>query len=381
LIKSCLFTNEDSNNLNFMKFRFLLISLLLLFALAVSENANAQKKKSYLKKRNRMVSKYKGGSIHFSKNKRYLSGEFNINFNNYFGDLAPQSGRVSTDLSFTRPGVGIYAVYRYTPNLSFRTGLSWSRIKGDDYESADPNEKESLFRYARNLSFRNNLYEFSFQGMWDILGNYGTFLNRVPFTPYVFAGVSVFYHEPKGLAPDLDRNGNPLPEAGEWVKLRPLGTEGQFSTTSMVKGKEYGPIQFSVPAGIGFRAQLNKRFDFAFEIGYKFLFFDYIDDVSGLYVDLGSLDGELAKVMSDRSLEQTAVISGDQRDFEKINTITREISYVSKYDGNTYNTLAGYGHEFPDNLRGNSSDNDHILVTSIKLTYILTGSFQRAKFR
>ncbi len=364
-----------------MKFRYLFLAFFLLFSLAVSENASAQKKKSYLKKKNRQISKYRGGSIHFSKNKRYLSGELNINFNNYFGDLAPKAKWSSTDLSFTRPGVALYGVYRYTPNFSFRTGLSWSRIRGDDFESADATDPNAVYRYARNLSFRNNLYEASFQGMWDIFGNHGTFLNRVPWTPYVFAGISVFYHEPKGLAPELDRNGNPLPEAGEWVKLRELGTEAQHSTVSEVRGKEYGPIQLSVPAGIGVRVQLNKRLDFAFEIGYKFLFFDYVDDVSGLFVDLGSLDSELAKVMSDRSLEPTAVKSGDPRNFELINTVTREISYVSKYDGNTYNTLAGYGHEFPDNTRGNSSDNDHILVTSFKLTYVITGSFQRAKFR
>ena len=84
-----------------MKLKYLLFPLLLLLAVSFSDTAYAQKKKSYLKKRNRMISKYKGGSIHFSKNKRYLSGEFNININNYFGDLAPQGGRISTDLAFT----------------------------------------------------------------------------------------------------------------------------------------------------------------------------------------------------------------------------------------------------------------------------------------
>ncbi len=368
-----------------MRTRYILIFFVIFGTLMFSNDANAQRKKSYLKKKNKQISRYKGGSIHFSKNKRYLSGEFNVNFNNYFGDLAPNTNWSSTDISFTRPGVGLYAVYRYSPNFSFRGGFSWSRIKGDDFESADPNDSESgIFRYTRNLSFRNNLYEFSAQGMWDIFGNHGTFLNRVPWTPYVFAGASVFYHEPVGLVPDMNYHtpGGPTPvaEAGQWVKLRKLGTEGQFSTQDIVKGKEYGPIQISVPIGIGARVTLNKRMDFAFEIGYKILFFDYIDDVSGKFVDLGALDSELAQVMSDRSIVPTSA-SGSPRNFEKINTITRAITYTSPYDGNSYSTLAGYGHEHPDNIRGNSNDNDHILVTSFKLTYVLTGSFQRAKFR
>ena len=375
----------NSSNLLIMKGKYILILLLIFGALTVTDDAYGQRKKSYLKKRNKQISKYKGGSIHFSKNKRYITGEFNINFNNYFGDLAPRSNWASTDIQFTRPGVGLYAVYRYSPNFSFRSGFSWSRIKGDDFESADPNDQNSLFRYARNLSFRNNLYEFTFQGMWDIFGNHGTFLNRVPFTPYVFAGAAVFYHEPKGLVPDMNYHNpgepTPLADAGKWVNLRELGTEGQFSTADIEKGERYGPVQISVPVGVGMRFQLSKRMDFAFEVGYKFLFFDHIDDVSGKFVDLGALDSELAQVMSDRSTEPTNAITGSERNFEKINTITREITYTSPYDGNTYRTLAGYGHEHVDNIRGNVNDNDQILVTSFKLTYVLTGSFQRAKFR
>ena len=68
------------------------------------------------------------------------------------------------------------------------------------------------------------------------------------------------------------------------------------------------------------RAQLNKRWDFEFEVGYRYLFTDYIDDVSGLYVDLGALDSPLARAMSDRSREQVAADSGSPRDFEAINS-------------------------------------------------------------
>jgi hypothetical protein len=73
-------------------------------------------------------------------------------------------------------------------------------LKGDDFDSADPYGDKSKFRYVRNLSFRNDIKELAFVAVWDIFGNHGTFLNRVPVTPYAFAGLGVFHHNPKGKA-------------------------------------------------------------------------------------------------------------------------------------------------------------------------------------
>ncbi len=42
---------------------------------------------------------------------------------------------------------------------------------------------------------------------------------------------------------------------------------------------------------------------------------------------------------------------------------------------------AGYGTEHKDNKRGGQKENDIIMVTSIKLTYIISPSFHQAKFR
>ena len=50
--------------------------------------------------------------------------------------------------------------------------------------------------------------------------------------------------------------------------------------------------------------KLGERTDLNFEINYRVLLTDYIDDVSSRYVDLGALDSELAKAMSDRSREE-----------------------------------------------------------------------------
>jgi len=299
---------------------------------------------------------------------------------NYFGDLAPKSKIASTNISFTRPAFSIFGTYRYTPNLSFRGSLGWGRIVGDDFESADAYGQDSKFRYVRNASFRNDITELSFVAIWDFFGNHGTFLNRVGVTPYVYAGVAGFYHNPKGKAPELDKSGQPLAEAGEWVALRALGTEGQLSEHYNVK--QYSVIQPSIPLGIGVRAKLQKRLDFEFEIGYRYLFTDYIDDVSNNYVDLGSFgNNELAKAMSDRSRETISAPSGAPRDFEAIESVTHLITYTSEFDGRDYTVYAGYGQEHPDNNRGLPNDKDIYIVTSFKVSYIISGSFKRAKFR
>lgn len=362
-----------------MLYKYLALLLVSIMMLNINEAHAQRKSKSYLKKKNRKIGKYKGGSIHFDKNKRYLSVGASIDALNYFGDLAPKSQIASTNISFTRPAFTLFGTYRFNPNLSFRGSLGWGRIVGDDFKSADPYGEKGKFRYVRNASFRNDVKELSFVAVWDIFGNHGTFLNRLQFTPYVFAGAAVFHHNPKGKAPELDKFGQPLAEAGKWVALHDLGTEGQLSSDYNVK--QYSLIQPSIPFGIGIRTKLQKRLDFEFEIGYRYLFTDYLDDVSGMYVDLGALDSELARAMSDRSREPNAAISGEARNFEAIGAITSLVTYTSKYDGKDYTVYAGYGLEHPDNNRGFSKGKDIYIVTSFKVSYIITGSFKRAKFR
>lgn len=364
---------------------------LLIFSLVSLDDAYAQRRsKSYLKKKNRKIGKYKGGSIHFDKNKRYISLGGSIDAMNYFGDLAPKSQIASTKISLTRPAFTIYGSYRYTPNLTLRGSLSWGRLMGDDFE-ADPYGDDSKFRYVRNLSFRNDIKEIAFVAVWDFFGNHGTFLNRVPFTPYVFAGIAGFHHNPKGKVPVEDKFGNPLDNAGEWVALKPLGTEGQLSAHYDVK--EYSLFQGSIPFGFGIRAKLQKRLDFEFEVGYRFLFTDYIDDVSGMYVDLGALANELARTMSDRSNyrnEPVSAPSGSERDVNAISAVTGinedgfplEHTYTSRFDGEDYTVYGGWGSDqHPDNNRGFANDKDIYIVTSFKISYIISGSFKRAKFR
>jgi hypothetical protein len=300
------------------------------------------------------------------KKLRYLSAGGGLHFLTYFGDLAPAENFMSTDISQIKPGISAFINYRYAPRMSLKTELLFGRLTGDDFTSADPNDPTALSRYIRNLSFRNDILDLAVMSQFYVFKNYLDFGARKSFNIYFNGGLSVFYHNPMGRVPDFKINNERYANSGKWVALRPLGTEGQYSEHYDLK--PYSNFQFSIPFGGGFNFKLNERLDFDFEVNYRLLLTDYIDDVSGKYVDLGALDSDLAKSMSDRSREQYAVITGKERNKELHFPEVELIAYTSKYDGNRYMVYSGFGQE--NATRGGKS-NDTYLVTSFKISYIL----------
>lgn len=357
----------------------LLSMLLIVFTL---DNAHAQRKRqNSFKKKNRVISRFTMKKQPFPHSYRYTTIEFGLSAFNYFGDLAPTSSIASTNLDFTRPGVSLSLKHKFGPQFFIRSDFSWGRLEGDDYASANPNDANGIYRYIRNLHFRNDIKELNLVGMITLFENRSWFSRRELFNPYLFGGVAVLHHNPKALVPETDYSGNPLPNAGEWVALQTLGTEGQYNDAIDIK--PYSLVQLAIPVGAGVNLKINNRIDMAFEIGYRYLFFDYIDDVSGYYVDKGKLDDPLAKVLSDRSLETVAAISGEERDFEAMQQVARLNAYTGT-DGQPYNTFYGYGHENGDgalNIRGNPNNNDIYMVTTFRLSYILGGGRKKANTR
>ena len=247
----------------------------------------------------------------------------------------------------------------------------YGTLKGSDNESANKSDASNgVFRYQRNLSFRNRIKEFSVVAKFDLFENQATYISRVRWTPYAFLGIAGVFHNPQALAPETDLNGQPLAEGGKWVKLQPLGTEGQYSQldpTDVNYGiKPYKLFQPAIPFGLGARFRINEVMDLAAELSFRYLFFDYIDDVSQNYVGVDVFDNELARSMSYRTSE----LLGSPP----------PASQGGATSGN-YVVWPGYGHEHKDNLRGNKNDRDIYMVTTFRLTYILGKTFHRAKFR
>jgi hypothetical protein len=303
--------------------------------------------------------------------KVYNSIGISLHALNYYGDLSPSQSMLSTDLSFTRPGLGICYITKRGPQLTFKGEFMYGVVSGSDYESAGKNkEAQAIYRFRRNLSFKNEIKDLSFNVIYDIYENSGYYHHRHNIVPYIFGGVSLFIHNPEAKAPMTDLQGNALAEGGQWVKLRALGTEGQHSkladTDANYGLKPYSLFQVSIPAGVGVRFTLGGASDFWVEFGVRYLFTDYIDDVSRNYVDLGSLNSPLAQSMSYRNAPTTADV--------------RMVSYVGR-DGGQYVTEAGYGAEHPSNIRGNKNDNDFIFITTIRSTIILNSNLHKAKSR
>ena len=201
----------------------------------------------------------------------------------YTGDLNP-AGHFNR---FTRPAGGALYRVNFNPRFSAKAIASMGIIEGDDSYSRNEAHRN------RNLSFKSKIMELAVEGEFNFL-SYATGSKKLAVsTPYIFGGVAVYHFNPLGLL------GN------QWVALQPIGTEGQGSTFS--NQKSYSLTQFSIPFGVGLKINTAKRVGINFEWGLRKTFTDYLDDVSGKYVDpylLGSEKGPAAVALADKSLTQ-----------------------------------------------------------------------------
>lgn len=357
--------------MKFLKNIFILSLIVSLCGL--TESSFAQLNRKQIRKNNKRMSSFKGKKNNFSADKKYNSIGITLNALNYFGDLSPKAGALSTDISFTRPGFGIDFAHRFGPRYTLKASFLYGTIRGDDFESADPADSEAKFRYVRNLQFRNRIKELTVVAVFDLFKNEASYISRVQFTPYTFIGLTAFHHNPQAYVGE----DSGLPEAGTWVDLEPLGTEGQYSTldgTDVNSGiKPYKKIQLAIPFGVGGRYRLNQVFDLSLEFGIRYTFTDYLDDVSQNYVDPSKLNSDLARYLADRSGEANAAVSGSPRNFELINAAASDRNGDGLYDG--------FGNEGQYNYRGGKDDNDVYFVTTIRVAYIIGATFTRAKFR
>ncbi|MEL6626126.1 MAG: DUF6089 family protein [Bacteroidota bacterium] len=188
---------------------------------------------------------------------------------NYLGDL-------DDDLTFrfTRLGFGFNASYKMNPFMSARLGFYHGWARAADSVSL------SETRRRRNLHFRTPITEGSFQIVFDFVPHGRKYYHRPPFVPYVFGGIALFRFDPQAYSN----------VAGRFVSLQPIGTEGQNLALADKYPEPYSLIQMAIPLGAGIRMSLSRRFDLEIETGFRKTFTDYLDDVSGEYIDDIDLD-------------------------------------------------------------------------------------------
>lgn len=198
----------------------------------------------------------------------------------YIGDLNP-----TKHFLYSKPAFGLIYRYNLHSRASLRLTGTYVQLQGSDAVSDDP------YMVNRNLNFSNNMIELA-GGIEFNYYNYVINDDYNPISTYMFVEFAYF-----NMNPTTDFQGNE-------VELRPLGTEGQG--TNLSEESFYSRNQFAIPFGLGVKFNLMNRVAMSFEYGLRLTFTDYIDDVSGVYVNnelLAGQNGPLAAQLADRSLE------------------------------------------------------------------------------
>jgi hypothetical protein len=158
------------------------------------------------------------------------------------------------------PSGGLILRYNIDSRLSFRTLVNFAQISGSD------DRLQSSFYESRNLSFRNNIYEFG--GVVEFnFHDFTTYSLNVfdkkssVFSPYVYMGLNYFFHKPKLSFND-----------GDYQNARDL----------QIESKKYRYNQLALPMGLGLKFR-NNRVGFALDWGVRGTLTDYLDDVGSFY--------------------------------------------------------------------------------------------------
>ena len=262
-----------------------------------------------------------------------------------------------TDLNSSNFALNAAYVYHFKNRINFRGNLIFSRLSGDDKESPEK------YRNNRSLNFRTDLLELSsvveFYLKKPTTGNKFNLKNvkgqklapniLATIGVYLTAGVGGFLFVPRARNnfnyPDVYYNDGFIPHADitTYHKLRPLHTEGQgydnrsegddFNVQSegFDPGKTYKPVAVCIPLGIGIQKAFNQNMGIKAELGIRYTFTDYIDDVSGLYYDKSLFEGNNENVNLAATMSGTG--SGDAPRFDDgIPGTYRYVGYATNLD-------------------------------------------------
>jgi len=198
----------------------------------------------------------------------------------YIGDLNQKKHFV-----YSKPAGGLIVRYNLSTRHSMRFTATYGQVQGFDASSDD------AYQINRNLGFSSSIIEVAVGFELDLI-KYRINDMKYPISPYFFYEIAYFRM-------------NPIVKStfGDEISLQELGTEGQG--TYLNPKKQYSLNQISIPLGIGVKFNLKERVAVSFEYGIRKTFTDYLDDVSGNYVNptqLAELKGPLTAELADPSL-------------------------------------------------------------------------------
>jgi hypothetical protein len=268
----------------------------------------------------------------------------------YYGDLNSMNQRGFGDLfkegiSSKNMKLSFSLGYRYNFKERFSIGLNFYHMNLAGYDSDNANPvgfDANFYRKGRNLSFFTTVN----QGFADFkiepfrTATKWNEMKKWHLSPYVSGGIGFFKFNPKTLY------------NGQEVELQPLGTEGQGIAGYKAP---YSLFEICIPVGIGVRfTEPRRRFSVSLDFNYNHTFTDYIDDVSGNYVD-------------------PAVISANNNASRAglINALANRNTYGSGYE---YITTSAQ-------QRGNANNNDFFMTSQVKFSYYFKNSDKDAYYK
>lgn len=171
----------------------------------------------------------------------------------------------------SRPAFNAYIGATYKDLWAIRFNYQAGSVNAADSQlkTTDP---DPAGRYGRNLSFRSRIHEASLTLEIHPLF-WGLDLSKTipPVSPYLLAGIGYYKFNPQAFA------------GGQWFDLQPLRLEGQGFPG--IDKSPYKLKQFSIPIGAGIRYETGPLINLRLDCIYRFLFTDYLDDVSTTYID------------------------------------------------------------------------------------------------
>ena len=210
-----------------------------------------------------------------------------LGISNYLGEIGGKDQEArpfiyDLKMAKTRWNPGVFVKYQFHSMFAVKASFNYLRIEGEDALSTNEGRK------YRNLSFRNDIYDFNATLNWLFFnpsrptGIYRR--SNIYLTGYVFGGIGTFMHNPKA-------NYN-----GEWIDLRAQKTEGDT----------YGKFSYCVPVGLGFYVTINQRrraHRIGLEVNWRYTGTDRLDDISSKEWTNPNTQSTLAGALNNRNPE------------------------------------------------------------------------------
>ena len=283
--------------------------------------------------------------IYHPKSMKYSSLSFGLGTSHFYGDVGSL-----TNLKSVRWNINCSYTYTLNNKINLGVSASYIRLSGDDFYSNNDAD------FIRNLHFRNDIKQLSTFIEYHPLNHTSDFRKRINISPYLLSGIGYYFHNPQAKLP--------LDLGNKWVDLEPIHTEGQG--INPIYPEPYKLSGISIPLGFGLQYKYSKHFNLVVEVVHYTPFSDYIDDVSGVYPNRILFNNEFGSVLSNRSGEQFAADTGNNRS----DRVTKYLEYNGVLSAFPFNELGAFVGTTGSN-RGSKIGNDNFFVTTFKIQYLI----------